>query len=329
MGYFDHIIPLSILLSHSRTMQKITYVTTLTILALTAGCFHGDHGRPDVADEIDSGGNGTSDDDDHPSGDDTTSGGHIDGSGDTSDGDGDGGTTDGATDSSTGGGGSTGDGDTTSGGETTGDADVDNPCAVAPVAHWRLDELEGLVAVDSAPGANHGIHQGGPTPVAGSIGNALQFDGIDDYVQVLSADELNFGVSDFAITYSIKTASLDTNYILRKRNSGQLIGYQSYIQNGRIGFGFGDGVDSSGYDSGLVIADDRWHDVRISVDRDSVTGGRFYIDDVLVHEFDPTGHQGLVSNENPLNIGRSTYNGGSSFLVGALDEIRIYDQACE
>ena len=53
------------------------------------------------------------------------------------------------------------------------------------IAHWKLDETEGMVAYDSI-GDNHGALNGDPNwqPDAGKVAGALQFDGIDDYVNV-------------------------------------------------------------------------------------------------------------------------------------------------
>ena len=54
---------------------------------------------------------------------------------------------------------------------------------VLALAHWRLDEAEGDVAYDDA-GDKDGVRHGDPNwrATGGSMGGALEFDGIDDYV---------------------------------------------------------------------------------------------------------------------------------------------------
>ncbi len=54
------------------------------------------------------------------------------------------------------------------------------------IAHWRLDETTGVVASDSSTNGNDGtlVNFGAAPWVAGNVGNALSFDGVDDYVAV-------------------------------------------------------------------------------------------------------------------------------------------------
>jgi len=66
------------------------------------------------------------------------------------------------------------------------------------VGHWKFDETSGATAADSA-GGNNGISINGATWTTGKIGNALSFDGADDYVNVGSAASVdNLG----PLTYS-------------------------------------------------------------------------------------------------------------------------------
>jgi hypothetical protein len=52
------------------------------------------------------------------------------------------------------------------------------------VAHWELDETAGNVATDSSGKGNSGILKGSPARVAGRVGGALDFDGLDDFIDV-------------------------------------------------------------------------------------------------------------------------------------------------
>ena len=59
-----------------------------------------------------------------------------------------------------------------------------------PIAHWKLDDGTGSKAVDSI-GGHDGTLGNEPNWVAGTVGDALEFDGSDDYVDLTSDAELD------------------------------------------------------------------------------------------------------------------------------------------
>src|SRR3989338_5705843 len=65
------------------------------------------------------------------------------------------------------------------------------------VGHWKFDEGTGLSAGDSSGNNNTGTLVNGPTWTTGKIGQALNFDGVDDYVKIPGTATLmsNFSVS--------------------------------------------------------------------------------------------------------------------------------------
>ena len=52
------------------------------------------------------------------------------------------------------------------------------------VGYWAFDEGKGDIAKDYSENGNDGILKGGPKWVDGKFGSALEFDGVDDYVEV-------------------------------------------------------------------------------------------------------------------------------------------------
>ena len=66
------------------------------------------------------------------------------------------------------------------------------------LGHWMLDETEGSVAHDGT-GGNDGTANGNPVwkPAAGQVDGALQFDGIDDYVD--TQHDMNPGAGAFSV----------------------------------------------------------------------------------------------------------------------------------
>ncbi len=71
------------------------------------------------------------------------------------------------------------------------------PANSALVSHWTFDEGSGNIAYDSANGHNGTIS--GAAWTTGIIGGALDFDGVDDYVNFGDIDEFEFGDHDFSI----------------------------------------------------------------------------------------------------------------------------------
>ncbi len=61
---------------------------------------------------------------------------------------------------------------------------------LGPVAHWKLDETTGVIAVDSE-GGHDGELGNGPVWTTGQDNGALSFDGLDDYVNLTSDAELD------------------------------------------------------------------------------------------------------------------------------------------
>jgi hypothetical protein len=65
---------------------------------------------------------------------------------------------------------------------------VFTPRAIAtgesPVGYWKFDEGSGTTALDSSGNGNTGTLMNGPQWIDGKIGKALQFHGIDDYVEM-------------------------------------------------------------------------------------------------------------------------------------------------
>ena len=82
------------------------------------------------------------------------------------------------------------------------------------VGYWRLDEGSGTIAYDSSGNGNDGTIIGDPQWVAGKNGQALDFDGTEDYIDVgLGAGDyfatLNSGLSVAAWINRASTGTYD------------------------------------------------------------------------------------------------------------------------
>jgi len=78
----------------------------------------------------------------------------------------------------------------------------------APVANWTFDEGSGTILHDYSGNNNNGTLVNGPTWVAGISGTAVNFDGINDYVDIPNSATIDVGTEDFAISLWFKLDSM-------------------------------------------------------------------------------------------------------------------------
>ena len=90
-----------------------------------------------------------------------------------------------------------------------------------PVAHWKMDEGNGTTTYDSSGNGNDGYFGStttSPTWTTGKHGNALSFDGTDDYVD--AGDSADVGVSDFTIEAWVRPSRVTSyKFIVSKGHS--------------------------------------------------------------------------------------------------------------
>ncbi|MGB0385606.1 MAG: SdrD B-like domain-containing protein [Ardenticatenaceae bacterium] len=218
-------------------------------------------------------------------------------------------------------------------------------CAPPPpnmVAWWPLDETSGRTAADII-GPNNGTHTNGPTPASGIVDNALDFDGVDDYVEVADAPELNFGEGNFSIDAWIQTSDASGfRPIVDKRSPGATdipFGYTFFLEDGLLGFNIrsdvspiGSGTFAGGIATTPNLADGRPHFVAVTVQRGSTTGGKLYVDGLLVHTFDTTSFVGDADNNAKLIIAsRNRFFGPpvDNFFDGLIDEVELFKRALD
>lgn len=161
-----------------------------------------------------------------------------------------------------------------------------------------------------------------PTWTPGKIGNALDFDGVDDYVSIPNNTIFDFGSGGFTVEAWIKTGSTSRQWVAT--------GYEYY------GPGWGLGTQDAkvlGYirtlesGSGKLeilgttdITDD-WHHIAL-----------VRVDDNIEVYFDGSKENngtlvGNVNNDEPIEIGRISYAGGSQYFNGIIDNPRVWNIA--
>jgi len=197
------------------------------------------------------------------------------------------------------------------------------------VGYWKFDEGSGTTAYDSSGYNNHGTLYNNPTWVEGKMGNALDLDGVDDYVSLGTSDVLapNTGLTISAWIKPDTTSEYGD--ILCKGFYGPDYDYTFVVADDvytALRFQ-GDGYPWVQGPNGLVgsISLGSWQYVALTYDR---TSGYAY---VYIN-----GERYLVPFDNPVtgDFILSSWNAfigcnwvSQNYFNGTIDEVRIYNRA--
>ena len=192
-------------------------------------------------------------------------------------------------------------------------------------AHWKLDEIEGDVAYDSAS-ENDAIVMGNAVWQSdeGQAGGALQLDGIDDYLDTILV--LNPAEGAFSVFAWIKGSAPGqvivsqedgVNWLMADPADGTLrTNLRTQKTTGRKSKPAGPPLICS-----TVVTDGDWH--RVGFVRDG-SDRVLYVDDVEVARDTA---ETLESAETGLYIGAASTLEPGGFFSGLIDDVRIYDVA--
>ena len=201
------------------------------------------------------------------------------------------------------------------------------------LAHWKFDETSGTTAADSSGNSNTGTlaNMTGNEWTTGPVGGALNFDGADDYILVNHDSSLD-ATSALTVAFWIKTTNSQQHVVSKSvAHSGTATDDSFGLRihsDGTPAIQISNGTVTPFLSSSQAINDGAWHHVAYVFEKPT---SKFYIDgvdDAKTHEsFDYDLH---ITTED-VYIGASdtvNYNGGPyNFLVGSLDDLRIYDSA--
>lgn len=202
------------------------------------------------------------------------------------------------------------------------------------VGHWKFDEATGMIVYDSSGNSNHGSIITGTSSinrVAGKVGDAINFDGGDDYVELVNLSALNFGTSSFSYGAWVKAAAVGpspNNRVISKRNGTgpSNIGYDLAVgPTEGLRAELSDGSGEAIVELGSSINLNQWYFVMAVVDK-STNQFQLFIDGKQVSSV--INNEGSLSNSFPLTFSRiSTGAGGGEYFNGLIDDIRIYNRA--
>jgi beta-galactosidase len=187
------------------------------------------------------------------------------------------------------------------------------------VGYWKLDEGSGAIAGDSSGFGGHGELFGAVDWVEGYMGNALEFDGIDAYVDCGIGDgqfELDYGVTLSVWVNQWAVGSGEHDPWLGKGDNAYAIKHQS---SNEYEFFIYDGNWTSAHapiDSAHLYT---WHHFAGTYDGYEL---KIYVDGVPA---DTVAHESVISySEHPVSLAWNS-QATDRFFNGQIDEAMIYN----
>ena len=200
------------------------------------------------------------------------------------------------------------------------------------VLHLSFDEsaIQGDTVKDQSEEGNDGTINGDAKMVAGKHGEALEFDGKDDFVEVPLEDSIIFSTGD-SLTVQVWVKTDDEP----PKNDGIVGNYRpgtdavwilsvsgdDAAARGKMGFSVRDKgrANSAGIRSVDFLNDDKWH-VLAGVRDQKAKKIRFYVDGELIDEVD--------DKTQDINSGQSIWVGEhlNRFYKGLIDEVKVWNR---
>ncbi len=190
----------------------------------------------------------------------------------------------------------------------------------APKGYWSFSDG---AALDQIVGNNGSVY--GSTVASGKYDNALNFDGVDDYLQIPANNNYAFGTSDFSVEMWVNPSQLAGDHRVFLANSlldNFQIAYNA--NNADIEF-YAGGNGTSGtaqavFSSSLSWSLGSWYYIVVTRESGAV---KIYRDGTEVGSGNSTANIG----NHDLYIGRRAYSIPSHPFNGCIDEVKIYNKS--
>ena len=207
-----------------------------------------------------------------------------------------------------------------------------DPATVAGL--WLFDEDDDDVAEDLSGNGNDGTLRGDPDQVKGKFGAALEFDGIDDYVNCGNSDSLLM-TDQVTVAFWFRTNKKMVAFADRQAVVGKsYLEYEVGIYPGGCIHTYTNDGTGGGYDEGISAYMreelgendwklDKWYHVAWTLNGKHEI---VYVNGVNIGEFNKP-NEGTKEGIHNLEIGRR--EAGSLLFNGAVDEVVIFNVALE
>jgi len=194
------------------------------------------------------------------------------------------------------------------------------------LAHWKLDETTGAVAADGSVNDYEGtlVNMDNSDWVSGKTGNALDFDGVNDYVAVDGICEA-MAEGDLTVSAWVKAPAVNpANQFMISINSSNgddnklLMGTPAGTDTLSLG-------DTAWHHTTATVIDNTWHHVAYVLE-DSLDTITVYVDGTEAISFASTVS---VAADDVFSLAQE-YDAGMApgdFYSGQLDDVRVYGHA--
>jgi hypothetical protein len=196
-------------------------------------------------------------------------------------------------------------------------------------AHWSLDELNGTNVYDSSGNGRNGTTVNGPLWVAGKLNNSLQFNGVNQYVDMGQIAGFQSS-SPFSLEAWFMTINGHTQIIMSKvAGAPQYAGYQLTTDTGgNIYFFLISDYSSANYlevRSTQTFADGTWHHIIVTYDgSSSAYHVVIYVDDTSISlTVLRDALTGNILNSADFYVAQGLFN---YYFNGNLDELAVYNK---
>lgn len=190
------------------------------------------------------------------------------------------------------------------------------------VGYWEFNQGKGNIARDSSGKGNDGTIEGA-TWVEGKIGKALEFDGIDDYVDCGNNMSLDItGAITIEAWVKFTDVSQEYQHILEKGPYGKggfRIFWNYKGTPHKFYFATSDGTEHGGYTSRKILQNNVWYHIACV---DTLSEVYFYLN--AQRETLYSGTHTITETPYNLYIGKRS---NRNFFNGTIDDVRIYSRA--
>jgi hypothetical protein len=185
------------------------------------------------------------------------------------------------------------------------------------VGWWPLDEGSGTVAADASGNGHDGTFFGDPEWVAGWFGGALEFDGVDDYVDTGFTENLaTWTVSCWVKSPAAPAATSPTGPLHREAN------FQINWNHSQDAFRAAVGLSAGGWHAASfgALEADTWYHLAGTYDGEDL---KAYTNGQLITT--NSAPSGPAANEtNSLKLGKHAKS--AQFFTGTVDDARVYNR---
>ena len=186
---------------------------------------------------------------------------------------------------------------------------------------WKLNETTGMVANDSSAWKRNGALSGGQNfdtnSTAGAFGQALSFDGVDDYVEI---PPLNLNSNTLTITGWINPDGnqADRAGVVFCRGGTTVSGL--YLRNtNELRYSWNDDSGSYNFATGLIVPSHKWSFVAMVIQPDKATV--YFHDGTTLRLATRTAAHVVEAFDVAVRIGHD--NAGSRYFKGSIDDVRM------